>query len=234
MRDSSNVRHWTRHVVYRAERTRTTWKFRLAVLALVAVLAWITRAWWTVGIARSLVCDANPAVSDALVVENFDSNYLTFERAAQLSRAGLAPRALVPVPVDPNSHELSPVATRLTGTLIELARLDRAVIVPVREVEPFGLNTARDVLRFLNAQHIRSVVVVSPLFRSRRSSMLYHATLDPAGITVRCEPVQEVRDEKTWTHSWHGIQDVMEQWVKLQYYRFYVLRFRLQPEGTTD
>jgi len=234
MRDSSNVRRWTRHVLYRPERTRTTWKFRLAVLALIAVLAWITRAWWTVGIARSLVCDANPAVSDALVVENFDSNYRTFERAAELSRAGVAPRALVPVPADPHTHEPNMVGTRLSGTLIELARLDRAVIVPVREVEPIELNTARDVLRVLNAQHIRSVVVVSPLFRSRRSLMVYHATLDPAGIAVTCEPVQEVRDEKTWTHSWHGIQDVMEQWAKLQYYRFYVLPFRLQPDGTTD
>jgi hypothetical protein len=32
-------------------------------------------------------------------------------------------------------------------------------------------------------------------------------------------------DVNTWTGSLHGIQNVAEQWLKLQYYRFYVLPF---------
>jgi hypothetical protein len=28
-----------------------------------------------------------------------------------------------------------------------------------------------------------------------------------------------------WTQTWHGIQDVVEQWLKLQYYRLWVLPF---------
>jgi hypothetical protein len=28
-----------------------------------------------------------------------------------------------------------------------------------------------------------------------------------------------------WTGSWHGIEDVIEQLIKLQYYRLYVLPF---------
>ena len=228
MGDPSNERRWTRHVTTRTERTRTTWKFRLAVLVLAGLAAWLTRSWWTAAVARSLVCDANAAASDALIVENFDSNYSTFARAAQLMRAGIVPRALVPVAADPNTHELNPVSVRLSGALIELARLEHAVMVPVREAEPFELNTARDLLDFVKAQHLRSVVVVSPLFRSRRSSLVYQATLGTAGIAVSCEPVSEMRDVNTWTHSWHGIQDVMEQWAKLQYYRFYVLPFRLR------
>jgi len=27
----------------------------------------------------------------------------------------------------------------------------------------------------------------------------------------------------TWTREWHGIQSVVEEWLKLQYYRLYVL-----------
>jgi hypothetical protein len=30
-----------------------------------------------------------------------------------------------------------------------------------------------------------------------------------------------------WTQSWHGVQNVVEQWFKLQCYRWYVLPFRL-------
>ena len=47
------------------------------------VVVWLTRGWWTVAIARSLVCDANGAPSDAILVENFDPDYLVFERATR-------------------------------------------------------------------------------------------------------------------------------------------------------
>ena len=41
-------------------------------------------------------------------------------------------------------------------------------------------------------------------------------------------PVVEVsRGMNSWNHSWHGIQDVAEQWLILQYYRLFVLPFRL-------
>jgi hypothetical protein len=40
-------------------------------------------------------------------------------------------------------------------------------------------------------------------------------------------PVLGEKTAKNWTKTWHGIQDVTEQWLKLQYYRFYVLWGRL-------
>jgi hypothetical protein len=74
------------------------------------------------------------------------------------------------------------------------------------------------------------VIVVSPLFRSRRSALVYDATLGRAGITIRCEPVHGIPGVNTWTETWHGIQNVAEQWLKLQYYRLYVLPFRLHAQ----
>jgi hypothetical protein len=85
------------------------------------------------------------------------------------------------------------------------------------------LNAVRDMQRFLEREHIRSLIVVMPLFRSRRSALVYAAILGRAGIAVRCEPVQGPVGVDNWTRSWHGIQDVLEQWLKLQYYRLYVL-----------
>ena len=113
---------------------------------------------------------------------------------------------------------------------MESGRLGPMEIVPLRGGEPISLNAAYDVLRFLEREHIHSVTVVSPLFRSRRSALVYGAVLGPAGITVRCEPVRGMRDVNSWTRSWHGVQDVAEQWLKLQYYKWYVLPFRLRAE----
>src|SRR5438552_19210918 len=110
MRESSNAPRWTRYFVYRAEHTRTTWKFRVGFVALIVVAAWLTRGWWTVAVARSLVCDGNGAPSDAILVENFDPDYLVFERATRLRRAGFAARVLVPIRTDPGTAEINAVA----------------------------------------------------------------------------------------------------------------------------
>jgi len=201
------------------------------MLALVLVAGWLTRGWWTVAIASSLVCDANVAPSDAILVENFDPDYPTFERATRLRRAGLATRVLVPVGVGSATSEINTIALNMTEVIVRLAHLGTVEVVPTRAVEPITLNAARDVLRFIQREGIRSVIVVSPLFRSRRSALVYGATLGRAGVTVRCEPAPGSAGVNTWTHTLHGIQDVVEQWLKLQYYRMYVVPFRLRADG---
>ncbi len=227
MRDLSHLRHLSRHVVYRSEHLRTTWRFRLGLAAAIVLAAWLTSGWWTVAVASSLVCETNAAPSDAILIENFDPDYLLFERATALKKQGLAPRVLVPV------RAAAPSVPNLVGlgtahVMANVAHLDGVDIVPFNEVEPISLNAARDILRFLRQERIRSVIVVAPNFRSRRSALIYAATLGRAGITVTCEPVQGVAGVTSWTASLHGIQNVVEQWIKLQYYRLYVLPFRLE------
>src|SRR6187401_1286615 len=97
MSPSSEIPHWTRHIFYRSQYTRTTWKFRLSLLALVLLIGWLARGWFSVAIADSLVCDASVAPSDAILIENFDPAFGAFEAAARLKRDGVAPRVLVPV-----------------------------------------------------------------------------------------------------------------------------------------
>jgi hypothetical protein len=193
------------------------------LVVLLVVALWVTSGWWIVAIARSLTCDASLAPSDAILVETFDLDYVLFERARELLRAGLASRVLVPAPTDAATQEPDAVAAGTVELLARLSRVGRVEIVPVRQVEPITLNAARDVQRFLEREHIRSIIVVTPLFRSRRSALVYDATLGRAGIAVRYQPVQTSVGLRAWTRSWHGIQGVVEQWLKLQYYRLYVL-----------
>jgi hypothetical protein len=223
MREPVDVPRWTRHFVYRTERTRTTWKFRVGFVGLVVVSAWLTHGWWTVAVARSLVCEANPAPSDAILVENFDNDYLVFERAADLRRAGLAPRVLVPVLAQSGTAEPNDVALETTQVMARIARLGPVDFVPIQQVEPISLNAAREVLRSVVQERIRSVIVVTPLFRSRRSALVYTAIFGRAGVTVTCEPARSPHGVDTWTKSWHGIEDVLQQWIKLLYYQLYVL-----------
>jgi hypothetical protein len=227
----SSAPRWTRHFVHRSPHLRTTWRFRLGLAALLLGIAALTSGCWTVALARSLVCSSDTAPSDAILIENFDPEYLLFERAARLYRAGLAPRVLVPVPADAGTIEPNAVLSAIAETMARIGRLPAIDIVPVREVEPISLHAAVDIRDFLKREGIRSVIVVSPLFRSRRSDLVYRATLGPAGVTVRCDAVEGTRQVTTWFKTGHGIQDVTEQWLKLQYYRLYVLPFRAASDS---
>jgi hypothetical protein len=227
MSTTTPPRDWTRHFVYRREHLRTTWKLRLGVLVLVTGVAWLTSGWWTVAVARSLVCEKNPMRSDAILIENFDPDYLLFEHATTLRRAGLAPRVIVPIKID-HTSEPNMVSLGTANLMANIAHVGGFEIVPMQEVEPISLNAARDVLRFVQREGIRSVIVVAPYFRSRRSSLIYGATLGRAGIRVTCDPVRGLQADDSWVQSLHGIQNVLEQWLKLQYYRLYVLPFRLE------
>ena len=224
MRKASTTPSWTRHFLYRAEHIRTTWKLRLGLLALVVITLWLTSGWWTVSIGSSLVCDASLAPSDAILVETFNSDYLLFERAEELRRSGLSDRVLVPIWTDPkNMQRFKDVSLGVAEVMARISRLGKFEPVPIREVEPITLNATLDVQRFLEREHIRSVIVVTPLFRSRRAALVYGATLGRASIAVRCQPVQGLQNEETWNRDWHGIQGVVEEWCKLQYYRLFVL-----------
>ena len=222
---------WQRHFFYRAEAARTTWKLRLGVTVLLLVAVIATRGVWTGWIAWSLVCERDVASSDALLLENFDHDYLLFERAEALQRTKLAARAFVPVEGSRDSGAPNPVWLGIAEVMARQARLGAWEPIAVRLVEPISFNAAWQIRAHLARHGVRSVIVVAPAFRSRRSSLVYRAVLGDAGMQVRCDPVFGATRPERWTQTWHGIAHVAEQFLKLQYYRFYVLPFAFRPAG---
>lgn len=215
--------HWQRHFFYRRESLKMTWKFRLALLILLVLLVSVTRGFWISRIGQSLVCTEEIAPSDVILVENFDPHYLVFERAAALHKAGLAASVLVPTDASRDSENADLVSQGITELMIRTAQLQNPELLPIQISEPISLNAASQIRDFLTTEHLRSVIIVTDGFRSKRSSLIYHAVLGPAGIKVGCVPVFGQTTPQNWTKTWHGIQDVTEQFLKLQYYRFYVL-----------
>jgi len=197
---------------------------RLAMLLLVMLVGISTRGFWIPSIGRSLVCRDEIASSDAILVENFDPNYQLFERAAALQQAGLSARVLVPTQALGRDAKLAnPISSGIAELMARFARVQNLEIIPIPEIEPFTINAAYQIRDFLAKEHLRSLVVVAPAFRSKRSSLVYGAVLGPAGVQVYCLPVFGEHTPENWTTTWHGTQVVTEQFLKLQFYRFYVL-----------
>ena len=215
--------NWQRHLFSRQESIKTTWKFRLAILMLGMLLVSVTRGWWTRWLGHSLVCQEAIGHSDVILVENFTPNYLLFERAAALYTAGLAPRILVPTPTASDPVRLNSVSRGIVDVMVRVARLPEPEILPIQLSEPISLHAAYQIRDFLTTAHLQSVMVVTSGFRSQRTWLVYQAVLAPAGIRIYCVPVFGQKTPANWSKTWHGMLEVAEQFLKLQYYRFYVL-----------
>ena len=215
---------WRSHFFYRKECFKTTWKLRLAILFLVILIALATRGVWVSTIGQSLVCREEIRQSDAIIVENFDPNYLLFERAAQLQNQGLAAKVIVPAAEASHSvGQVNLISEGIARLMINVSKMKNSEIIPIRETEPISLNAAYQVRDFLAKEHIGSIIVVTPGFRSKRSCLIFNAVMDQAGIKVHCAPVFGKRTPENWAKTWHGIQEVTLQFLKLIYYRLFVL-----------
>jgi hypothetical protein len=224
-------RVWTRLFFYRKESLKTTWTFRLLVLVCLLGLPWLTRGLWAAPLARQLVCEQQGGAGvGAILIENFDLNYLVFERAGDLRRQGSTARIVVSVQASADSEEPNLVSAQIVDVMARTARIGELTMIPVRETEPISLNTAYQVRDFLRKEAIQSVLVVAPGFRSRRSEIVYKAVFGPAGISTRCMPVFGQQTPETWLDTWHGIEQIVEQSIKLGYYRVFILpRARATP-----
>src|SRR6266849_524305 len=139
------MRQWQRHFFYTKKSIRTTWKFRVGTLIVAILIATVTRGFWTAQIGQSLVCTEKPLPSDILLVENFNPNYLVFERAAELEKAGFASRALVPVEASNDPAVANSVSKGIAELMARQARMGAWEIIPILETEPISLTAASQV-----------------------------------------------------------------------------------------
>src|SRR5438132_690593 len=201
---------WRRHFFYSNESIRTTWKLRIGALIVVLLVLAATSGFWSATIAHSLVCARDLVPSDVILIENFDPNYILFERAAALEKAGLAPRALVPVQVSPEPGVVNPISKGIAEVMARQARIGAWGMIPIGEAEPISLNAAAQIRTHLAREHVKSLIVVTMGFRSRRSLLIYRSVLNGSDVQVRCDPVFGPTTPERWTDTWHGIKEVAE------------------------
>ncbi len=191
------------------------------VVICVAIVA--TKDYWLRVVGGSLVSQPSLGVSDAILIENVDDNYALFERAQLLESRGLSRSTLVPVMSSAGNGEPSAVALGFVNLMCEVSKMHSCTTFYAPAHEPISLNLARRCAAELKALHVRSVIVVTAGFRSRRIWAIYSRVLKPLGFVIYLQPVFGQRTPDNWYDSWHGVQDVTLEFLKLWYYRIVVL-----------
>jgi hypothetical protein len=92
-------------------------------MLLLLLLGSVIHGFWTLRIGQSLVCPEEIAPSDIVLVENFDPDYLVFERAAALQRAGVASRVFVPVPASRDPARPNPMSQGIAEVMARGTRM---------------------------------------------------------------------------------------------------------------
>ena len=121
----------------KAEVWKTTWKFRLLIIILLGACFFLTRGFISEKLAESLVYQGTVSKSDAVIIENFDSNYLLFEETAKLVKAGQVGRVYVPVPFNRDRTGPNRVDQEFAEVMCRLSRIEGGCeLIPFAEIEP--------------------------------------------------------------------------------------------------
>lgn len=194
---------------------------RILKIGLPAIVAWTVAAAFA---PRMLVVSAPLASADAIVVLSGSSAYLErTQKAAQLYREGRAPLVLL---TDDHTRGGWNSAQQRNPFFVERA-MEELVKAGVPQdairIAPGVAASTHDeaiiIKDYAAAETLRSVLVVTSAYHSRRALRALRQTLDGTGTTVGIESVQSdsVQSAFWWLRP-QGWRTVGGEYVKLIYY----------------
>lgn len=191
-------------------------------LAAAAVALWPFAAW---GAARGLLVRAEVERADALVVLSGSAAYA--ERAAEAARLYGEGRAPLVLLTDDGVLGGWSEAEQRNPRFVELAAAELVRGgVPVGAVEvlgarPTGTHDEAEAVRAHAARRgLRSLVVVTSAYHSRRALWTWRRVFEGSGVRIGLEPAEGGRAPGAWTWwlSTRGWRQVAGEYVKMAYY----------------
>ena len=194
---------------------------RLLKVLVLLLLGWGIAAWIA---ARALVVKSDLTSADALVVLSGSSSYMErTQKAAELYRQGRAPVILLT-----NDHQRGGWSSKLQTNPFFVDRAFEELVkqgVPaerIRIVPGVAESTqseAEIVKEYARAQNLRSVLIITSAFHSRRALRTFRTNFADTGIIVGLEPSPRTQSTAFWWLFPSGWRDVAGEYVKLIYYR---------------
>lgn len=193
------------------------WRVAVVLLALWPLVAW--------GAARGLLARAGVERADALVVLSGSAAYA--ERAAEAARLYGEGRAPLVLLTDDGVRGGWSEAEQRNPRFVELAAKELrrggvpAESVRVLDARPTNTRDEADAVRaYAAANGLRSLLVVTSSYHSRRALWTWRRVFRGSGVRVGLEPAEGARTPGAW--SWWlsaaGWREVAGEYVKMGYY----------------
>lgn len=193
-------------------------------LIVALILVWPPLAW---GAARWLLIDARPERADALVVLGGSSTYKErTEYAARLFKEGFAPAVLL---TDDGlrggwsqEQQRNPFFVERAAAALEAAGVPRENVETLAPQTSSTYEEARLLREYASARGLKSLLVVTSGYHSRRALWTFERVFEGSGVRVglaAVEPGRQTPAPASWWMSVKGWRVVALEYVKLAYYR---------------
>lgn len=219
MIDESIARADDKKPVAKSNRLKRILRVLVLLLLIWPPLAWLA-AW-------GLIVRADVPHADALVVLGGSSTYLErTQRAAQMFREGRAAKIILTN--DGQQGGWSDVEKRNPFFVERAAQELQLGGVPIEKIEILPqivsstYQEAQLIHEYAIANHMRSLLIVTSAYHSRRALWTLHRALDGTGIAIGSEPAltgQQSPSPLTWWLRPRGWRMVAGEYMKLVYYR---------------
>jgi uncharacterized SAM-binding protein YcdF (DUF218 family) len=193
---------------------------RIIKLVVLFLVVWVVLAWVA---ARALMVKAEIGSADALVVLSGSSSYRErTQKAAELYRQGRAPLVLLT-----NDHTRGGWSSALQTNPYFVDRAFEELTkqgVPaerIRIVPGVAASTHSEsviVKDYAAAQGLRSVLIITSAYHSRRALRTFRTTFAGTRTIVGLDPAPQTSPAAIWWLRRSGWQDVAGEYVKLIYY----------------
>jgi len=196
---------------------------RWAIIVSSSVAAWVFCAWFG---ARALVTEAELPHADALVVLSGSSDYVErTRRVAQLFGEGRAPKIILTNDGLPSgwSEALgrNPLFVERAEEELQRAGVSREHIIVIRQPVSSTHTEVLQLRAHATANGLRSILVVTSAYHSRRALWTLRRSFRATGIDVGLTPValeRQAISPFTWWLSSRGWRAVAGEYVKHAYY----------------
>jgi uncharacterized SAM-binding protein YcdF (DUF218 family) len=197
---------------------------RALLLVAALILVWPPLAW---GAARWLLIDTRPERADALVVLGGSSAYEErTEYAARLFKEGFAPVVLL---TDDGlrggwsqEQQRNPFFVERAAAALEAAGVPRENVETLAPQTSSTYEEARLLREYASARGLKSLLVVTSGYHSRRARWTFERVFGGSGVRVTVAAVEPGRETPAPAAWWLGVKGwrvVALEYVKLAYYR---------------
>jgi uncharacterized SAM-binding protein YcdF (DUF218 family) len=190
----------------------------LATLGVVVLVLYLFRAPILTRVGRFLVVSDPLKTSDLIYLMGGEVNTRPVE-AARLYREGLAPRIAVPYTEIGAAERLGvrPNVAVENATLMQRLGVPRSAIVLLRQSggSTSTIDDARILAVYAQRHQLRSVIVVTSEFHTRRSRWALRKILGDLPVDIRMAPADDPRYQvNDWWQNEPGMIDCIEEFIK--------------------